>query len=84
MDLIEVKKADGRGEPVVPILRKLVADMEDKHGAKAEEIERDPRKHGYTSALTETDKVRCPLLILNARDDDNSPVSIIWSCTSRS
>jgi hypothetical protein len=51
--------------------------MEGKHGAKAEEIERNPRKHGYTSALTETDKVRCPLLILNARDDDNSPVSIM-------
>ncbi len=77
MDLIEVKKADGRGEPVVPILRKLIADMEAKHGAKAEEIEKDPNQYGYSSALTEIDKVRCPLLILNARDDDNSPVSIM-------
>jgi endo-1,4-beta-xylanase len=77
MDLIEVKKADGRGEPVVPILRKLIADMEKKHGAKAEEIEKDPAKYGYSSALTETARVRCPLLILNARDDDNSPVSIM-------
>jgi enterochelin esterase-like enzyme/dienelactone hydrolase len=77
MDLIEVKKADSRGEPVVPILRRLIADMETKHGAKAEEIEKDPGKYDYSSALTEITKVRCPLLILNARDDDNSPVSIM-------
>jgi enterochelin esterase-like enzyme/dienelactone hydrolase len=77
LDLIEVKKADGRGEPVVPILRKLIADMEAKHGARAEEIARDPARYKYSSALTEIDKVRCPLLIVNARDDDNSPVSIM-------
>jgi dipeptidyl aminopeptidase/acylaminoacyl peptidase len=77
MDLIEVKKAAGRGEPVVPILKKLVADMETKHGAKAEEMEKDPKKFGYSSALTEADRVRCPLLIINGRNDDNSPVSII-------
>ena len=77
MDLIEVKKVDGRGEPVVPILRRLIADMEARHGAKAEEIEKDPARYGYSSAMTEIDKVRCPLLILNARDDDNSPVSIM-------
>jgi endo-1,4-beta-xylanase len=77
MDLIEVKKAAGRGEPVVPILRKLIADMEAKHGARAEEIEKDPGKYGYRSALTEVEMVRCPLLVLNARDDDNSPVSIM-------
>jgi dienelactone hydrolase len=77
MDLIEVKKADGRGEPVVPILRKLIAAMEAKHGARAEEIDKDPDKYGYSSALREIDQVRWPLLILNARDDDNAPVSIV-------
>jgi endo-1,4-beta-xylanase len=77
MDLIEVKKADARGEPVVPILRKLIADMETRHGARAEEIEKDPAKYKYSSAMTETAQVRCPLLILNARNDDNSPVSIM-------
>jgi dipeptidyl aminopeptidase/acylaminoacyl peptidase len=77
MDLIEVKKADARSEPIVPILRKLIADMEQKHGAKAEAIEKDPAKYGYSSAMTEIAQVRCPLLIINARNDDNSPVSII-------
>jgi endo-1,4-beta-xylanase len=77
LDLIEVKKAAGRGEAVVPILKKLVADMEKKHGARAEEIAKDPKKFGYSSALTEAAQVRCPLLIINGRNDDNSPVSII-------
>jgi endo-1,4-beta-xylanase len=76
-DLIEVKKAAGRGEPVVPILKKLIADMEKTHGAAAEEIEKDPAKFGYSSAMTEVAKVRCPLLIINGRNDDNSPVSTI-------
>ncbi len=77
LDLIEDKKAAGRGEPVVGILMKMVADMEQKLGAKAEEIEKNPAKYGYNSALTEVAQVRCPLLLINGRNDDNSPVSII-------
>jgi competence protein ComEC len=77
LDLIEVNKAFGRGEKLVPILSKLVADMEKKHGAKAEEIEKDPKKYGYSSALTEVDQVKCPVLIINGKNDDNSPTSII-------
>ncbi len=72
-----MKKAAGRGEPVVPILKKLIADMEKEHGAPAEEIEKDPAKYGYSSAITEAAQARCPILIINARNDDNSPVSTI-------
>ncbi len=77
MDLIEVKKAFGRGEKLVMILDRLVKDMEKRHGASAEEIEKDPKKYGYSSALTETAEVKCPLLIVNGKNDDNSPTSII-------
>src|SRR5262249_30657925 len=42
LDLVEVKKAAGRGEPMVAILKKMIADMETERGATAEEIERDP------------------------------------------
>ena len=77
MDLIQDKFAAARGEPVVGILKKMVADMEAQCGATAEEIDKDPQKYGYTSALTEAAEVRCPLLIINGRDDDNSPVSIV-------
>ncbi len=42
-----------------------------------EEIAKNPAKYGYTSGITEAAEVRCPLLIENARDDDNSPPSVI-------
>jgi dipeptidyl aminopeptidase/acylaminoacyl peptidase len=77
MDLIEDKKAIQRGEKLVQILHKLIADMEKKYGATAEEIDKDPKKYGYSSPLTEVADVRCPILIINGRADDNSPVSII-------
>ncbi len=78
IDLIEVKKAIvERGENLVPILMRLVKDMEAKYGAPADEIEKDPAKYGYQSAFTEVAEVRCPVLIINGRNDKNSPVSII-------
>ena len=48
-----------------------------ERGAPAEEIEKNPAKYGYSSALTEVAQVRSPILIINGRNDDNSPVSII-------
>ncbi len=77
LDLIEDKKAHGRHDNMVPILMKMVGDMEAELGAKAEEIEKDPGRFHYSSALTEIAQVRAPILIVNGRDDDNSPVSII-------
>jgi dipeptidyl aminopeptidase/acylaminoacyl peptidase len=55
----------------------MVSEMEAKLGAPAEQIERDPAKFDYSSALTEVGRVRAPILIINGRNDDNSPVSII-------
>jgi acetyl esterase/lipase/Cu/Ag efflux protein CusF len=78
LDLIEVKKAVvDRKEKLVPVLMKMVGDMEQQYGAKAEQIEKDPAKFGYSSGLTEVAQVRCPILIVNGRNDDNSPTSII-------
>ena len=77
IDLIEVKKAAERGEPVVPILNRMIATMETERGAQAEEIEKDPAKYGYSSALTEVAGVRAPILIVNGRNDDNSPTTVI-------
>ncbi len=78
MDLIEVKKAIAeRHEKLNAILMILVKQMEQKHGATAEEIAKDPRKYGYSSGITEAAQVRCPILIVNGMNDDNSPPSII-------
>jgi acetyl esterase/lipase len=51
--------------------------MESRHGAKAEEIEKDPARYGYSSALTEAARVRCPILIINGRNDTSSPISVV-------
>jgi endo-1,4-beta-xylanase len=77
LDLIEVKKAAAAGEKVVGILLKLVADMEKQYGAPAEEIARDPAKYNYHTAMTDAAEVRCPVLIVNGRNDDNSPIPVI-------
>jgi dipeptidyl aminopeptidase/acylaminoacyl peptidase len=77
LDLIEVKKAAGRGEKFVGVLSKLAADMEQRLGAKAEEIEKDPAKYGYSSPLTEAPQARCPILIIGGLNDTSSPTSVV-------
>jgi endo-1,4-beta-xylanase len=77
LDLIEVKKAVAGGEKVVGILLKLVADMEKQYGAPAEEIEKDPARYNYHTAMTDAAGVRCPVLVVNGRNDDNSPIPVI-------
>lgn len=77
IDFIEIKKAVERGEPVVQILHKMIADVEAQCGAKMEDVEKDPAKFGYSSAMTEAAQVRCPILVVNGRNDDNSPIPVI-------
>ncbi len=83
IDMIEVKKAIGRKEPVVQILGRMIADMEKEKGATMEEIEKDPAKFGYSSAFTEVAQARCPILIINGRNDSSSPVSVIDAYVSK-
>jgi dipeptidyl aminopeptidase/acylaminoacyl peptidase len=77
MDLIDVKKAINRGEKLAGVLSRMIADIEQKYGAPAEEIEKDEAQYGYTSGITEAAQVQCPMLIMNGRNDDNSPTSMI-------
>lgn len=77
MDLVETKKAIDRGEKLVAILTRLIGDMEKEYGASAEEIDKDRAKYHYASPIDEVAKVRCPLLLINGKADDNSPVSIV-------
>jgi dipeptidyl aminopeptidase/acylaminoacyl peptidase len=77
MDFIEIKKAMKAGVKLVSILSRMLGDLEQKYGAPMEEIAKDPAKYGYSSGITEAAQVRCPLLIENGRDDDNSPPSVI-------
>jgi dipeptidyl aminopeptidase/acylaminoacyl peptidase len=77
LDLIEVKKAAGRGEKFVAVLSKLAADMEQRLGGTAEEIEKNPAKYGYSSPLTEAPQARCPVLLISGLNDMASPPSVV-------
>jgi dipeptidyl aminopeptidase/acylaminoacyl peptidase len=77
MDLIEDKKAISHGEKLVGVLSRMIADLEKQYGATLEEVDKDRKKYGYSSPIDEAAQVRCPLLIVNGKADDNSPVSII-------
>jgi len=77
IDLIEISKAAARGELVEPMLTKIVAGAEKRYGAAMAEIEKDPVRYGYDSALTEAPQVRCPILIVNGRNDKSAPVSVV-------
>ncbi len=77
IDLIEDKKAADQGVPVAPILLRMLSDIEKKLGAPAADLEENPAKYGYSSSLTEVAQVRCPILILNGRNDDNSPIPVV-------
>lgn len=83
LDLTLVKKAAAGGEPVVGVLKRMIVEMETTYGAKAEELAKDPAKYGFSSAVTEAAGVRCPILIVNGRNDDNSPVSVINTYVQR-
>ena len=77
LDLIEISKAVANGVEVVGVLKKMIAQAEQKYGAKMAEIEKDPAKYGYESALTEAPKVRFPILIVNGRNDTSAPPSVV-------
>jgi dipeptidyl aminopeptidase/acylaminoacyl peptidase len=83
LDLIEVSKAVDRGVEVVGVLRKMIVEAEKRYGAKMAEIEKDPAKYNYESALTEAAKVRFPILIVNGRNDTSSPASVVQAYADR-
>ena len=40
-------------------------------------VAKHPELYGYDSPLTEANKVRCPILIINGRNDTSSPVVVM-------
>jgi dipeptidyl aminopeptidase/acylaminoacyl peptidase len=83
LDLIAISKAAARGEPVEPMVKKIVAGAEKQYGATMAEIEKNPAQYGYESALTEAPQVRCPILIINGRNDKASPISVVQAYADR-
>jgi enterochelin esterase-like enzyme/dienelactone hydrolase len=76
-ELPETKAAIARGAKVNVLVRRIIAAAEQKYGAPLEEVAKDPAKYGYASAVTEVAGVKCPVLFINGKNDDNSLYSVV-------
>jgi dipeptidyl aminopeptidase/acylaminoacyl peptidase len=76
-DFIELSKAIDQNIPTINHIRDKVAEAEQRYGAKMEVVAKNPECYGYESSMTEAAKVRCPILLINGRNDTSSPVVVM-------
>jgi dipeptidyl aminopeptidase/acylaminoacyl peptidase len=76
-DLIELAKARDRGVEEVEPIKNAIMEGEKRYGATIDVVAKNPELYGYESPLTETAQVRCPILIINGRNDTSSPVAVM-------
>jgi len=55
----------------------MVRALERRAGTNIAEIARDPARYNYHSPLTESAKVRFPLLLISGRNDVSSPIPVL-------
>jgi dipeptidyl aminopeptidase/acylaminoacyl peptidase len=83
LDLIELSKAIDQKVDMAQVIKNKVAEGEQKYGAPMAVIARNPAAYGYQSPLTEAANVRCPILILNGRNDLASPLGAVEAYIER-
>lgn len=76
-DFVELSRAIDAGVPAVDPVKNKVAEAEQRYGAKMDVVARNPECYGYETPMTEVAKVRCPILIINGRNDTSSPVVVM-------
>jgi acetyl esterase/lipase/S-formylglutathione hydrolase FrmB len=76
-ELPETKAAIARAAKLNPIVSAIIQAAERKYGSPLEDVARDPAKYGYASAFTELTGVRCPVLFINGKNDDNSLYTVV-------
>jgi acetyl esterase/lipase len=83
LDLAEVAKVIRQGASVNPALRRMIAALEQQHGVPIAKIANNADKYGYSTALTEAANVHFPLLIINGRNDNSSPIPVVEAYMER-
>jgi dipeptidyl aminopeptidase/acylaminoacyl peptidase len=76
-DLIELSKAIDQKVDMASVIKNKVAEGEQKFGAPMAVIAKNPAAYGYESPMTEAARVRCPILIINGRNDRASPLNVV-------
>jgi dipeptidyl aminopeptidase/acylaminoacyl peptidase len=82
LDLIALARLADKGTPIGGN-RMLVRQMEQRAGVKMADIEKDPAAYQYSSPLTEAAAVRCPVLLISGRNDDNAPLPVMTAYADR-
>lgn len=82
-DLIELAKAHAQGIPEVVPITNAVAAGEKRYGATMDVVAAHPECYGYESPMTEAAQTRCPILIINGRNDTSSPVVVMEAYRDR-
>jgi dipeptidyl aminopeptidase/acylaminoacyl peptidase len=76
LDLIELSQLAAKGTKIGGNQR-LIREQEQRAGVTMADIEKDLRKYSYSSPLTEVAKVRCPIMMISGRNDDNAPLPVM-------
>jgi dipeptidyl aminopeptidase/acylaminoacyl peptidase len=82
-DLIELARAHAQGIPEVAPITNAIAAGEKRYGARMDVVAALPECYGYESPLTEAAQTRCPILIINGRNDTSSPVVVMEAYRDR-
>jgi dipeptidyl aminopeptidase/acylaminoacyl peptidase len=82
-DLIELAKARDSQVPEVSAITHAITEGEKRYGATMEEVAKHPECYGYESPLNEARQTRCPILIINGRNDTSSPVVVMEAYRDR-
>jgi len=76
-DLIELAKARDSDVPEVSAITNAISEGEKRYGATMDVVAKNPECYGYESPLTEAAQTRCPILLINGRNDTSSPVVVM-------
>ena len=76
-DLIELARARDNHVPEVSAITNAITQGEERYGATMDVVAKNPECYGYESPLTEAGQTRCPILIINGRNDTSSPVAVM-------
>ena len=82
-DLIELAKARDNNVEEVDAIKNAITEGERRYGATMDVVAKNPECYGYESPLEEAARVRCPVLIINGRNDTSSPVSVMEAYAAR-
>ena len=82
-DLIELARARDKGVPEVSAITNAISQGEKHYGGTIEAVAKHPECYGYESPLIEAPQTRCPILIINGRNDTSSPVAVMEAYRDR-